>query len=453
MRCHRFFPLIFLILPALPALGQHTPAARTHATAGVARTAKPATSALFAQYAARLDSLSAKYATWQYTGADTLSNPYYFPLFAPPTFYSEVAHSCLGTLPTTKPRHRAAAIFRQGRAAHFASVVQQTLLDIYTTQPQLIRYNNDSLPAAPALPPEVSIAVKPEPKLVEKTVHEVIPEANESFTDDYGIVVRRPNFWNFRYNFSLHFMQNYISPNWHKGGENNHSFLAASVIEANYNNKQKLTLGNKLEMKLGFQSVHGDEEHRFKTNADQLRLTNKLGLNAFKNWYYTLMLQSWTQFYRGYKTNDKKVYSDFMSPFECLLSVGMDYRLSIKRFNLNATISPFAGKFKYVDRSALETSFGLTEGYHSHYEFGSNITMNYTWDIAKNVKWQGRIYYFTDYDKAQFEWENTFNLRVNQYLTTQLFVYPRLDDNRPRKEGDSYWQFYETLSLGLEISF
>ena len=32
-----------------------------------------------------------------------------------------------------------------------------------------------------------------------------------------------------------------------------------------------------------------------------------------------------TQFAHGYKSNDKKVYSDFFSPFNLNISVGMDY--------------------------------------------------------------------------------------------------------------------------------
>ena len=142
-----------------------------------------------------------------------------------------------------------------------------------------------------------------------------------------------------------------------------------------------------------------------------------------------------------------------MSPFESLLSIGMDYHLSKKKFNLNATISPLALKLKYVGRPSLETSFGLKENHHAKWEYGSNITINYSWNIAKSISWQGRIYYFTDYSKAQIEWENTFNLSINKYLSARLFLYPRFDDSRTRKEGESYFQFNELLSLGLNVNF
>ena len=96
-------------------------------------------------------------------------------------------------------------------------------------------------------------------------------------------------------------MQNYVSDNWYKGGESNHSMLSSLLFQVNYDNKTKLTFNNKLEMRLGFQSTRGDTYHKYLTNSDLLRLTNQLGLKASKHWSYSVMLQSWTQFCRSYK--------------------------------------------------------------------------------------------------------------------------------------------------------
>ena len=224
-------------------------------------------------------------------------------------------------------------------------------------------------------------------------------------------------------------------------------------MNATYNNKQKVVFSNVLEAKLGFFSTKGDNLHKFRSNSDLIRLTNKLGLRATKHWYYTLLLQSWSQFYPGYKSNDAKVYSDFMSPFESVLSFGMDYSLSLKRFTASATISPLAVDFKYVDRRYLATSFGIDEGHKHRWSFGSNITVKYQWKIINNVTWDSRIYFYTDYTKALIEWENTFNMKINKYLSTKLFLYPRFDDSATRKEGKSYIQFKENLSFGLDVSF
>lgn len=397
-----------------------------------------------ATYLDSLSHLADKYRYWNYVGTDTLGNPYYFPLFAAPTFYAAPISRQLGTLPSDSCSTATDA------RAELIDEIDRTLIDIYTHQPWLIRYAESEV-GRDGADSDFSREYRPEVKLAEKTE---APAPDDFGTgDDWRIVVRKPNFWTFKTNTSLQLTQNYISSNWYKGGESSNSWLMQMNFEATYNNKQKVVLTNTLEAKLGFLSQRNDEKHNFRTNSDLLRMTNKLGLRATKRWYYTIMLQSWTQFYRGYRSNDDHVYSDFMSPFESLISIGMDYSLNVKNFTLSATISPLAGDFKYVDRGYLATSFGIDEGKHTDWSYGSNITMRYNWNICKNISWNGRIYYYTDYSKVQLEWENTFNLKINKYLATKLFLYPRFDDSVNRKEGDSYIQFNELLSFGLDISF
>ena len=253
--------------------------------------------------------------------------------------------------------------------------------------------------------------------------------------------------------FSMQFMQNHVSKNWHKGGESNFSLLGTWNVEANYDNKRKITFENKLEMKLGFQTSKSDKMHKFKTNNDQLRLTNKFGLRAIGDWSYNFMLQSWTQFYPGYKSNDAFVYSDILSPLDAVFSVGMAYNKSFRKANLSINPSPLAYNFRYVKRNSLIGSMGLKEGHHTQYTLGSTITANLSWTIAKNIQWTSRFYYFTDYKKVQAEWENTFTLTINKYLSTQLFLYPRYDDGVTRQPGRSYFQFSEWLSFRLNMSF
>lgn len=69
------------------------------------------------------------------------------------------------------------------------------------------------------------------------------------------------------------------------------------------------------------------------------------------------------------------------------------------------------------------------------------------------MQWVGRIYYFTDYTSTQVEWENTFNLSINRYLSARVFLYPRFDDSRKRKDDQSNFEFNELLSLGLKVDF
>ena len=409
-------------------------------------------------YNKKLQELSKQFSNYRYTKPDTLSNPYYFYLFAQPTFYSGPMRHLIGKLPqpkATTESYTLPPLLPEENVTPTSLIdgIARALTDVYTTMPELITEDEDRHLAESGLRDDVNKDVKPTLNLTSKV--EEKPNVIEDTFDagEWDIVVRKPNFWTFRGNFSLQMMQYYVSDNWYKGGESHNSWLTSCNLEANYNNKQKITFDNKLEMRIGFQSSKDDKKHNFLSYSDQIRLTNKFGLRATKHWYYTLMLQSSTQFYPRYKKNDPKVYSDFMSPFDCISSIGMDFKLNVKNFNLNATISPFAGNLRYMDRLALSPAFGLKKDKHTKFTFGSTVTVNYNWNIAKNISWNGRIFYFTDYDMAKIEWENKFNLKINNFLSTNLFLYPRFDDSARRKPGKSYFQFYETLSLGFNNSF
>lgn len=405
-------------------------------------------------YNASLDSLIARYRHYEYNAPDTLGNPFYASLFGSPSLYGSVVSRSMALpdsaeTPPQLPSSR--------HIYDLTGLSDRYLLDAYGQYPWYV-LNEEAESGTLDVDTRIREGVKPDVTLTERFVEKESPQEPPPALPDDGdweVVVRKPNFWDLKSSLSFQFTQNYISDNWYKGGESHVALLASAVLEANYDNQQKLTFDNKLEMKLGFQTSHNDEEHKYKTNSDLIRLTNKLGLKAIKDWNYAMMLQSWTQFYRGYKANDPKIYSDFMSPFESLLSLGMDYKKTTKnkKFTVNITLSPLAMKLIYVNRRSLVTSFNVEEGRHTRWEYGSNITVNYKWDIMKNVSWTGRIYWFTDYSKTQLEWENTFNLSINKYLSARLFLYPRYDDSVTREEGESFFQFNELLSLGLNVNF
>ena len=144
--------------------------------------------------------------------------------------------------------------------------------------------------------------------------------------------------------------------------------LEALTLEANYDNKNKWKWDNKLELKLGFLRSRTDTLHKVKSNEDLIRFTSKVGLQATKHWYYTLQLQAYTQFTKGYKSNDPKVYSDWFSPFNLNLGLGMDYKVETENKRLTGTVnlSPIAVNYRYVGRlEPWVPAYGLDEGKHS----------------------------------------------------------------------------------------
>ena len=79
--------------------------------------------------------------------------------------------------------------------------------------------------------------------------------------------------------------------------------------------------------------------------------------------------------------------------------------------------------------------------------------MDFRWKFADNISWKTRLYGYTTYKRVEMEWENTLAFQFNKYISTQIFVYPRFDDDRQRDPAHGYFQFKEFISLGFSYSF
>lgn len=333
-----------------------------------------------------------------------------------------------------------------------SGAIDDALMSVYVNHPGLVVASEKDLKKIGSLHEEITAPIRH--KVDYSRQESTTPE--ESFDAPVEIVIEKPNFWTFGGDYYLQFLQNYVSGNWYKGGESNYSMVASATLQANYNNKQKVKFENKLELKLGLQTSSGDTLHNIKTSEDLIRYTGKLGLQASKNWYYTLQLIAYTQFMRGYKSNDPEVYSDILSPLNLNLSLGMSY--SVNAFNGKLTgsvqLAPLAYNFRYVGRESLATRYGLDEGSHTMNDFGSEFTIDLTWAFSEMIKWKTRLYGYTTYERTELEWENTLTFQFNKYISSNIFLYPRFDDGSSvRDEHYGYWQFKEYASIGFAYSF
>ena len=352
-------------------------------------------------------------------------------LFLPLTFYSGIAHRAFTPGLESLP-------------------LDSTLAHIYLSRPDLVKATQCQLEKIGPTR-KVDDRVKTNrPNLVDK----VAPKAIEADIEPMSLKIYRPNFWNFSGDYYLQFLQNFISDNWYRGGESNYSALGSITLNLNYNNKQKVKWDNKLEVKLGMQTSKGDSLHNYKVTEDLLRYTGKLGLQATKKWYYTLQFIAYTQAMRGYNTNSNEVYTDFFSPLNMNLSVGMDYNVDWFKHRLKGTVhlAPAAYNMKYVDRLDLAERYGLEAGNHFLHDIGSEITVDLTWKFSDMIKWKTRLYGYTTYKRSEIEWENTITFQFNRYISTNLFLYPRFDDASSRNDKLGYFQFKEYLSLGFSYS-
>ena len=370
-----------------------------------------------------------------------LKNGQYYRLFAPLTFYHAVADNQL-SIASQNPDEVSAAI-------------DQALMHVYLNRPDLVQVTQKEQEEAGSLRMDI-IEQTVVQQDVEMTAQDM-PIPTIANDEPVEVVIEKPNFWKYKGDGYLQFMQNYVSDNWYKGGENNYAAVGSLTLEANYDNKSKFKWENKLEMKLGFQTSPSDTVHRFKTNEDLIRYTGKVGLQAANRWYYTMQLLAYTQFTQGHKANNEKTFSDFMSPFNLSVGLGMDYKVEWMKKKLTGTInmSPLAVNYRYVDRADLAASFGVETDKHTHSltDFGSQLTASLTWVMNDIVTWKTRLYGFTSYKRAEIEWENTFTLKVSKYISANLFLFPRFDDANKYDDNLGYWQFKEYSSLGFSYTF
>lgn len=337
--------------------------------------------------------------------------------------------------------------------------VNELLFNTYTTYPDVFRYY-DSQIASEDIIAFTSVAdTKTEDlapiydKAVEiKDVTEVVGDV------DVDILIQKPNFWTSSGRFSLQFTQNYFSENWYKGGNNNVTMLSNLVLEANYNDQRKVSWDNKLDLRLGFVTATSDSIHRYLTNNDKIYLSSKLGIQAVKNWFYTVSAEANTQFLPGYKSNDRRTYSKFLSPLDVYVSIGMDWKPTFKNGNsFSLALLPLSYKMRYISdpEETIHSSYNMV-GKDFQQDFGSKIEFKSQVKIVKDLTWRSRCYYFTSYEYAEAELENVFSFQFNKYISSEVYSLWRFDDNRAKKYYDhtlGYFQFKEYFTLGLSYRF
>ena len=373
-----------------------------------------------------------------------------YRLFTPMTFYHNVSGNLLDLNSSNDD---------------VDETVDRVLMNVYLNRPDLVEATETQLEESGSLREDLDQPIEQQVEFVKHAA----PMPEDPQIEPAEVEVTKPKFWTRKADGFLQFMQNYVSGNWYKGGESNYSALGSLTIEANYDNKGKWKWDNKLEAKLGFLTSRSDSLHKFKSNEDLLRLTSKVGLQATKRWYYTLQVLAWTQFARGLKSNDHRTYSDFFSPFNLNVGLGMDYKVEAFDKKLTGTInlSPIALNYRYVDRtqfanqnsdhptdySWFPSRHGIDDGKRHLLDPGSQLTADLTWKLTENVTWKSRLWGFTSYHRGEIELENTFQLKVSKYISANIFLYPRFDDGNVWDEDLGYWQFKEYTSIGLSYSF
>lgn len=329
--------------------------------------------------------------------------------------------------------------------------INRQLLDFYVNYPELVLKNETSLFGLDFLSTkEMTSAYKEE-----NIISLIDNNAGIGQMSGSELLVLKPNFWTSGGSGYLQFSQNYISENWYKGGESTKSLLSGFSWQIKYDDKQKTQFETKLEWKLGFITAPSDTVHTYKANNDLLRLTSKLGYKAIQNWYYTLSAEFQTQFFSNYATNSDDLVSALFSPATLNIGLGMDYKfIKDGKVNLSVLLNPLNYTLYSVMSDEVDpTKFNIKEGHKKESVLGSRVNATLTWKIIPSLLWESKFSYTTNYEKVLGEWENTFTFIVNKYLSTKLFMHGRFDDGVTKEPDESFFQFQELFSFGVNYTW
>jgi len=237
--------------------------------------------------------------------------------------------------------------------------------------------------------------------------------------------------WEIGGNGTLGFTQMFLS-NWKAGGRSALSFLSVLKGYANYSNDSKLKWENSGEIRNGWIRQGGDIDQTQK-NDDKLELISRLGVNAYKNWYYSAEIDFKTQFFKGYNyPNDSVPISAFMSPATTFFKLGFDYKPN-KNFSL--FLSPITAKNVFVRDTALidQTKYGVSAHSRSFWEPGFNADLRYKIDFNPRISYETKYKMFLNYQqpfkKVDINWENTIVAQLTNRISMTFMLYMLYDSN------------------------
>jgi hypothetical protein len=325
--------------------------------------------------------------------------------------------------------------------------------------PEYFRYSERDLPTDIV---QTHIIKKPtyEPELIK------IEKDPNAFSDVDAPVKFIPErrYWTSHFESAIQFAQNYISPNWHKGGVSTLNLTNRQYFVYNYN-KDKIQFTNELEWKTNVYTAPKDTLRDYKIGDDVLRLHSNIGYKAFNKWFYTFDATFQTQMFSNFAENTDNKLAGFLSPFSINLGLGMKYDLNKsfansrhKKLTLSANLAPLSYTFMYstnknidLGRHGFKKIEGTDEYERKLSQFGSTINATMTFQFNRNVSC---FYYFTSYDRMLGEFENRLTMAISRFFSTTISLNLRYDDAVAKKDDfDSYLQINELLSFGFNYKW
>lgn len=308
-------------------------------------------------------------------------------------------------------------------------------------------------------------------KEIKKTIYEDIPlkiEADANFDDVEAPTKFIPErrYWTSKFESSIQFAQNYVSPNWHKGGNSSLNLNNREFMQYNFE-KDRIKFTNELELKNNVYTSPNDTLRNYKVSDDVFRLRSNFGYKAFSKWYYTLNMEFRTQLLSSYEENSNVKQSGLLSPYTIEVGLGLQYDLTKKfaknkhkKLEFNVNIDPISFKFRQtVDKDIkLSKHFKLDEATNSYptkeSQLGSTVNAVLDFQVNRDISWYSRFKYNTSYHRIEGEWENRFVFAWSRFFSTNISLQMRYDDGVAKDEDfNSHLQINELLSFGFNYKW
>lgn len=271
--------------------------------------------------------------------------------------------------------------------------------------------------------------------------------------------------------------------NWIAGGNNTLGFESTGSIFANVRTK-RFVWENNLNAALGTMRQGNTHRDKFLKTNDRLQFNSKYGQRAYRNFFYSALVNAQTQMLIGKNYSNDTTYtiiSRFWAPAQILTAIGMDYNPNA---NLSVFVSPISARMTFVHDQTLANAgaFGvtpaiidpatgaiITPGQRSLCQYGGYVSISYKknswrWELLKNVMYITNLNLFSNYvenpQNIKVDWSNQLLFKVNKYITfmfSNQFLY---DDVVKVKDtnGDGVFdatggQYKQITSLGFAFNF
>ena len=256
--------------------------------------------------------------------------------------------------------------------------------------------------------------------------------------------------------------------NWASGGQNSSSVNSFLNLFAD-KKKNRMKWQNTIDLGYGLMK-QGDG--RVLKSDDRLSFNTKYGYQAKKgndHWFINGFLDFRTQFAPGFSQDDPdSVISRFLAPAYITVGTGIEY--SPNKF-VSFAYTPVTGKITIVNDAVLvgvNGAYGVEPGKSSRQELGSYFRFSYKQEAFKNVNVDMKLELFTNYQKETFgnidvNWQNSIVMRVNKYITTNLFTQILYDDDINTERVDNTTgdvltagpktQFKSVFGVGVAYAF